>query len=167
MIRRPPRSTLFPYTTLFRSINTSPNQRIRSSSVYWLGQVGGEQAFLASLVRNDTEDKKIRRSAAYAIGQSRDRGTVATLQGLYESVKDVEIRRSVISAVGNSVNEQPAFAFLLGVAKNDADWESRRTAVRQLGHFQRDDAAEELIKIYGSDSNVEITKTALRALSEN
>src|SRR5256885_2777873 len=57
-------------------INTSPNQRIRSSAVYWLGQVGGEQAFLAALVRNDAEEKKIRRSAAYAIGQSRDHGTV-------------------------------------------------------------------------------------------
>ena len=148
-------------------ITTSPNPRIRSSSVYWLGQVGGEQAFLASLVRNEAEDKKIRRSAAYAIGQSRDRGTVATLQGLYESVKDVEVRRSVISAVGNSVDEQPAFTFLLGVAKNDPDWESRRTAIRQLGHFQRDDAVEELIKIYSSDSNVEIKKTALRALSES
>ena len=40
-------------------ITTSPNQRIRSTSVYWLGRVGGEQAFLASLVRNDAEDKKI------------------------------------------------------------------------------------------------------------
>ncbi|HEX7771403.1 MAG TPA: hypothetical protein VF435_03220, partial [Pyrinomonadaceae bacterium] len=35
-------------------VETSPNQRIRSTSVYWLGQVGGEQAFLASLVRNDS-----------------------------------------------------------------------------------------------------------------
>src|SRR6185369_12309767 len=26
---------------------SSPNQRVRSSAVYWLGQVGGEQAFLA------------------------------------------------------------------------------------------------------------------------
>src|SRR5687768_18120558 len=26
MIRRPPRSTLFPYTTLFRSVNTDENQ---------------------------------------------------------------------------------------------------------------------------------------------
>jgi HEAT repeat protein len=148
-------------------ISTSPNQRIRSSSVYWLGQVGGEQAFLASLVRNDAEEKKIRRSAAYAIGQSRDRGTVATLQGLYESVKDVEVRRSVISAVGNSIDQQQAFTFLLGVAKNDVDWESRRTAVRQLGHFEREDAADELIKIYANDSNVEIKKTTLRALSES
>src|SRR5258708_25823026 len=30
MIRRPPRSTLFPYTTLFRSCCTSPTSRARS-----------------------------------------------------------------------------------------------------------------------------------------
>jgi HEAT repeat protein len=147
-------------------VSTSPNQRIRSSAVYWLGQVGGEQAFLASLVRNESEDKKLRRSAAHAIGESHDRGTVATLQGLYENVKDPEVRRSVISAVGNSDEEQPAFAFLLGLAKNDTDWESRRTAVRQLGHFTRDDAADELLKIYTNDTNVEVKKSALRSLSE-
>ncbi len=119
-------------------VNTAPNQRIRSSSVYWLGQVGGEHAFLASIVRNDAEEKKLRRSAAHAIGQSKDRGSVSTLQGLYESVKDVEVRRSIISAAGNSVHEaQPAFTFLVGIAKNDADTESRRTAVRHLGHLKR------------------------------
>jgi HEAT repeat protein len=147
-------------------ITSSPNPRIRSASVYWLGQVGGEQAFLASLVRNDAEDKKIRRSAAHAIGQSRERGTIPTLQGLYESVKDLEIRRGVISAAGNSIDEPPAFAFLLSVAKNDADWEARRIAVRQLGHFQRDDTADELMKIYNSDANVEVKRAALRSLAE-
>ena len=146
-------------------ISSSPNQRIRSTSVYWLGQIGGEQTFLASLVRNEAEDKKIRRSAAYGIGRSRERGTVATLQGLYESVKDVEVRRSVISAVGDSVDEQAAFAFLLSIAKNDADWESRRAAVRQLGHFQRDDTADELMKIY-NDANIEVKRAALRSLAE-
>jgi HEAT repeat protein len=147
-------------------ISSSPNASIRSTSVYWLGQVGGEQTFLASLVRNEAEDKKIRRSAAYAIGQSRDRGTIATLQGLYESVKDVEVRRSVIQAAGHSIDEQQAFAFLLSVAKNDADAESRRTAVRGLGRFQREDATEELIKIYNSDTNIEVKRTALRSLGE-
>src|SRR3569832_479850 len=147
-------------------ISSSPNPRIRSTSVYWLGQVGGEQAFLASLVRNDAEDKKIRRSAAHAIGQSHDRGTVATLKDLYENVKDVEVRRSVISAVGNGIDEPPAFAFLLSVAKTDVDWESRRTAVRQLGHFQRDDTADELMKIYTNDTNVEVKRAALRSLAE-
>src|SRR3989442_7351490 len=33
MIRRPPRSTLFPYTTLFRSVHTIPGLRDRASAV--------------------------------------------------------------------------------------------------------------------------------------
>jgi HEAT repeat protein len=147
-------------------VETSPNQRIRSTSVYWLGQVGGEQAFLASLVRNESEDNKLRQSAARAIGHSRERGTVATLQGLYESLKDAPLRRSVIAAMGNSIDQQPAYAFLLGVARNDPDWESRRTAVKQMGHFQRDDAVEELMKIYNNDANVEVKRAALRSLAE-
>ena len=145
---------------------SSPNQRIRSSAVYWLGQTGGEQAFLASLVRNESEDKKLRRSAAHAIGESHDRGTMATLKSLYEEIKDAEIRRSVISAAGNSDEEALAFPFLLGIAKNEADWEARRTAVRQLGHFKRDDTTDELIKIYASESNIEVKKAALRSLAE-
>jgi HEAT repeat protein len=148
-------------------VTGSPNQRTRSSSVYWLGQVGGEQTFLATLVRNDAEDKKMRRSAAHAIGQGKDRGSVALLQGLYESVKDVEVRRSIISAAGNSVHEpQQAFTFLLTIGKNDPDWESRRTAVRQLGHFEREDAVDELMKIYTNDSQLDVKRTALRALAE-
>ena len=145
---------------------SSPNQRIRSSAVYWLGQTGGEMAFLASLVRNESEDKKLRRSAAHSIGESHDRGTLATLKSLYEEVKDAEVRRSVISAAGNGDEEQLAFPFLLAVAKTDADWELRRAAVRQLGHFQRDDAVDELGKIFASESNLDIKKAALRSLSE-
>lgn len=147
-------------------VETSPNQRIRSTSVYWLGQVGGEQAFLASLVRNESEDNKIRHSAAHAIGHSRERGSVATLQGLYESLKDAPLRRSVIGAMGYSIDQQPAFAFLLNVAKNDPDWESRRTAVKQMGRFQREDAVEELMKIYNNDANVEVKRAVLRSLAE-
>src|SRR5689334_24716526 len=33
MIRRPPRSTLFPYTTLFRSMTSSPVSTVRSRSM--------------------------------------------------------------------------------------------------------------------------------------
>jgi HEAT repeat protein len=147
-------------------IQSSANQRIRSSAVYWLGQTGGELAFLGSLVRNDAEDRSLRRKAAHAIGESHDRGTMAMIQSLYQDVKDAEVRRSVISAATNSDEEQPAFAFLLGIAKNDADWEARRTAARHLGHFQRDDAVDELMKIYANDANVEVKKSALRSLAE-
>ena len=147
-------------------IQSSANQRIRSSAVYWLGQTGGELAFLGSLVRNDAEDRSLRRKAAHAIGESHDRGTMAMIQSLYQDVKDAEVRRSVISAATNSDEEQPAFGFLLGIAKNDADWEARRTAARHLGHFQRDDAVDELMKIYANDANVEVKKSALRSLAE-
>jgi HEAT repeat protein len=151
---------------MLKNFVSSPNPRIRSTSVYWLGQVGGETTFLASLVRNEQEDIKLRRSAAHALGQSRERGNIATLQQLYQSVKDVEVRRTLISAAGNSLDEQPAFTFVLGVAKTDADWESRRVAVRQLGHFKREDAVEELIKIYNTDANTEVKRAALRSLAE-
>jgi HEAT repeat protein len=148
-------------------ITTSPNQQVRSSSVYWLGQVGGEQAFLATLVRNEAEPKELRRSAAHAIGQSKERGGVALLQGLFESVKDVELRRSIVSAASHSILEkQQAFTFLLAVAKNDADWETRRTAVRRLGQFEREDAVDELMKIYASDPQLDVKRNALRALAE-
>src|SRR5438034_6818889 len=36
MIRRPPRSTLFPYTTLFRSIVSSPWANCEWSSLFWM-----------------------------------------------------------------------------------------------------------------------------------
>jgi HEAT repeat protein len=148
-------------------ITTSPNQQIRSSAIYWLGQVGGEQTFLATIVRNDAEDKRLRRSAAHAIGQGRERGAVALLQGLFESVKDLELRRSIISAVANSIHEkQAAFTFLLSVAKNDADWEARRTAVRRLGSLEREEAVDELMKIYANDPQLDVKRNALRALAE-
>ena len=83
----------------------------------------------SALVRNEAESKDMRRSAAHAIGQSKERGGVALLQGLYESAKDAELRRSIVSAASHSVYEkEQAFAFLLRVAKTDADWEARRTA---------------------------------------
>ncbi len=148
-------------------MSSSPSQQIRSLSVYWLGQVGGETAFLAGIVRNESEDKKLRRSAAYAIGQSREKGNMGIIQGLYESVKDKDVRQGIISAAANSTEEQPAFAFLLNIAKNDGEWELRRTAIRRLGDFHRDDVVDELLKIYSTEVNIEARKTALRALADN
>src|ERR1043166_705023 len=148
-------------------ITSSPNPRVRSSSVYWLGQTGGEMAFLASLVRNENEDKQIRRSAAHSIGESHDRGTIATLKTLYSEVKDPDIRRSVISAAGNSDEVDAAGAFLLGIAQRDAEWEARRVAVRRLGEFQREDVVDEVMKIYASDASMEVKKAALQSLAES
>lgn len=147
-------------------VGTSQNQRIRSSSVYWLGQVGGEQAFLADIVRNASEDVKLRRQAAHAIGESRDRGALVTLQGLYDAVKEVEVRRAIIQAAGNSREEDAALTFLLKVARNGPERESRRTAVQQLGEFERANITDELMKIYSSEMDADVKRAVLHALAE-
>ncbi|HXD34347.1 MAG TPA: HEAT repeat domain-containing protein [Pyrinomonadaceae bacterium] len=147
-------------------VRSSTNQRVRSSSIYWLGQVGGEQNFLADIVRNDSEDRKLRRQAAHAIGESKDRGALALLQTLYDSVKDTEVHRSIVQAAGDNQDQDAAFAFILRVAKSDSDREARRTAVRQLGEFDRPAAVDELIKIYTSDADYEVKRTVLHSLAE-
>src|SRR3712207_9250235 len=47
MIRRPPRSTLFPYTTLFRSGDSTRPRRLRSERGVVLGQPGFAQRGVA------------------------------------------------------------------------------------------------------------------------
>jgi HEAT repeat protein len=147
-------------------VRASSNMRVRSSAVYWLGQVGGEQAFLADIVRNAAEDLKLRQRAAYAIGESRDRTALATVQSLYETVTEPEIRRSLIRAAGNNQDKDAALAFLLKVARGDQDPEARRTAIRQLGEIDRELVVDELMKLYASDSDLEAKRTVLHALSE-
>ena len=147
-------------------IGTSQNQRIRSSSVYWLGQVGGEQAFLADLVRNTGEEVSLRRKAAHAIGESRDRGALNMLQSLYEAVKEVEVRRALLQAAGNNQEQEAAFAFLLKVAKGDQEKQLRRTAVQQLGDFERANIVDELSKLYAGEGDAEVKKAVLHALAE-
>src|SRR3712207_7636753 len=46
MIRRPPRSTLFPYTTLFRSDGLSGHERIRADHAFhlWAHTIASEDA---------------------------------------------------------------------------------------------------------------------------
>ncbi len=63
MIRRPPRSTLFPYTTLFRSNTTpvSPNNKLNLVIGLVLGMmVGVGLAFLFELLDRTVKDEKYR-----------------------------------------------------------------------------------------------------------
>jgi len=147
-------------------IKSSQNQRVRSSSVYWLGQIGGEQNFLADLVRNDAEEKRLRRQAAHAIGESRDRGALALLQSLYDSVKEGEVHRSIVQAAGDNQDKDAAFAFVAKVARTDPDRDARKTAVRQLGEFERDVVVDELNKVYTNDIDYDVKRTVLHALAE-
>src|SRR5436190_24268983 len=69
MIRRPPRSTLFPYTTLFRSPSTAACSSADISAL-WLGKIGRStprSASRADLDRKSTRLNSSHRVISYAV----------------------------------------------------------------------------------------------------
>src|SRR5256885_12396597 len=56
MIRRPPRSTLFPYTTLFRSAFTAVSPDQLEVLRKWLGEVTGESSALETSPAERSEE---------------------------------------------------------------------------------------------------------------
>ncbi|MFL6227367.1 MAG: HEAT repeat domain-containing protein [Pyrinomonadaceae bacterium] len=147
-------------------VRTSQNRGVRSSSVYWLGQLGGETQFLASLVTNQSEDQNLRRAAAHAIGESRDRAALSTLQTVYDRVTERELRKAIVHAAAENDDKDAALAFLLRVAKADADVEVRKAAVHGLGEMGGERAIAELMNIYAADQSLELKRTVLHSLSE-
>ena len=145
---------------------SSRHPKVRSTAVYWLGQIGGETDFLAGIVRNNSETKDVRRQAAHAIGESRDRAALTTLQSLYEGMTERDVKRGIIHAVAGNENKEGALAFLLKVAKTDADKESRRTAVHAIGDEGRDSVIDELMSIMSSDQEQDVRRAVLHALAE-
>jgi HEAT repeat protein len=147
-------------------VRSSKNRRVRSSSVFWLGQIGGETQFLADIVRNVSEDAELRRQAAHAIGESRDHAALSTLQSLYDKTTERELRKAIVHATAENEDKDAALAFVLRVAQTDADREVKKTAVHALGEYGGDRAIDELMRIYSADQDLEIKRTVLHALSE-
>jgi HEAT repeat protein len=141
--------------------------KVRATAVYWLGHVGGQQQFLADIVRDESETKELRRAAAHAIGASRDRTALATLQALYETVTDRHVRIGIVHAASENEDEDAAINFLLRIARSDPEREARRAAIHQLGESRRESVIDELMKIYAaSNADTHIQTTVLHALSE-
>src|SRR2546422_5686184 len=59
MIRRPPRSTLFPYTTLFRSVRDSFKGRVRPGDVYLLNDPNHGNNHLPDLTRSEEHTSEL------------------------------------------------------------------------------------------------------------
>src|SRR5690349_22575463 len=70
MIRRPPKSTLFPYTTLFRSLKTAYRGEtafrqeawiavVMLPAAFWLGRSWVEVALLAGTVRSEEHTSEL------------------------------------------------------------------------------------------------------------
>src|SRR2546429_6574607 len=68
MIRRPPRSTLFPYTTLFRSVlGDLPRHRVRAVATQTLREASNRQVFLdeGQRILGDRKSTRLNSSHGY------------------------------------------------------------------------------------------------------
>src|SRR3712207_6812171 len=98
MIRRPPRSTLFPYTTLFRSDGLKPVQR---RILYAMDEMG---------VRPDRGHVKCARVVGQVMGQYHPHGDTAIYDALVRTAQPWTMRLPLVDGHGNfgSLDDGPA-----------------------------------------------------------
>src|SRR5262245_552379 len=148
-------------------VQQSSVEKVRTSAVFWLGQVGGETPFLADLVRNERDGREVRKQAAFAIGISKDSAALSTLQDLFPSVTERDVKNQIIFAASINENKDAAVNFLIDVAGKDADRESRKQAIFWLGQKAGERSLGALKDtIERADSDTEIQNQAVFAISQ-
>lgn len=148
-------------------VRNLPGKEVRNSAVFWLGQVGGETPFLSDLVVAEQENVEVRKQAAFAIGVSKDNGVLGTLQSLFQSVADREVRKQLVFAVSVNENQEEGIGILINMASNERDIEVKKQAIFWLGQK----AGERSLKVLGdtvnsNDADTEIQKQAVFAISQ-
>ena len=108
---------------------------VRASAIFWLGFAGGEQTFLAELVRNEREDMKVREAAAAAIGRNREPAVLPLLRDLFGQVTNRDVKETLLRSIGKNENQKAAADFLLKAAKSETDRGLREAAIRMLGRL--------------------------------
>jgi len=148
-------------------VRQSSVEKVRTSAVFWLGQVGGETPFLADLIRNESEGREVRKQAAFAIGISKDSDAISTLQNLYTSVTHRDVKEQIIFAVSINQDKDAAVNFLIDVAGKDNDHESRKKAIFWLGQKAGERSLNALKDTVDSaDADTEVQKQAVFAISQ-
>ena len=155
-------------------VRTSQADSVRSSAVFWLGQVPGHLSFLSDLVRNDQESTKVRKEGAFAIGVGKEQGSMAALETLYAAIDSREVKKQIIFAAsvnkdelsGASGNDE-GVDFMIKVAESDPDRELRKQALFWLGQKAGKRSLEVLGNVIEkSDDDTEVQKQAVFAISQ-
>src|SRR2546430_9883832 len=101
MIRRPPRSTLFPYTTLFRSdINFQINRLSGSNSMQWLRnkrQVAREPGEPLSRSEEHTSELQSQSNLVCRLLLEKKKRGLRTDQESVITIKQIFLTRSILS----------------------------------------------------------------------
>ncbi|HZS48562.1 MAG TPA: HEAT repeat domain-containing protein [Blastocatellia bacterium] len=148
-------------------INNSNQQKVRSTAVFWLGQIGGEEAFLSNLVQNEQEPIELRRQAAFSIGAGKSADALSMLHNLYGSVKETEVKKQLLFAMSINDDKKQSGQYLNEIATQDPSTELRKQAIFWLGQNGDDSTVDLLMGIYNADQNQEVKKHILFSLSQN
>lgn len=142
-------------------------EKVRNTAVFWLGQIGGETPFLADLLRNSSEGVELRKQAAFAIGVSKDRAALTTLQSAYGAIAEREVKKQIIFAVSVNEDKDAAVDFLIDKARNESDTDARKQAIFWLGQKAGQRSLDALgDAVESNDADTEIQKQAVFAISQ-
>jgi HEAT repeat protein len=157
-------------------VRNSKVDRVRSTAVFWLGQVPGHNAFLVELVRNEQESVSVRKEAAFSIGISKEADALSSLESLYSGVTNREVKKQIIfaasingtdSETGARRGDGPGTDFLIKIAESDSDRELRKQALFWIGQKAGQRSLEVLGNVIDkSDDDTEVQKQAVFALSQ-
>jgi HEAT repeat protein len=147
-------------------VRKSTSSDVRRSAVYWLGFIGVETSFLADLVRNESEDKEVRRAAGHALGVSSDPASFNILTSLYATVADRELKRNLIHSISINSNQDQAIDFLIKLARSEPDREAKNQALFWLGHKAGEKSLGVLKEtVEREDADTEVQKEAVFVIS--
>ena len=155
--------------TLQHIARTSTVEDVRAQAVRALGMPPVAETvreYLSQLARDERESLDVRRAAVSAYGRSRDAQALSFMQTLYASLTNRDLRRAALSQIARNQNQQAAAAFLIKVATQDADTESRKMAVARLGEIAGEQALGTLTRTAASnDADTELQKQAVTAIA--
>ena len=158
-------------------VRRSNIEKVRSTAVFWLGQTPGHHPLLAEIVRNEQENTSLRKEAAFSMGAGHDPAAMSTLQNIYGSISNREVKKQIIFAASitgndkrsaaNDRSDEEGVTFLIKVAETDADRELKKQALFWLGQKAGKRSLDALGKtIDSNDADTEVQKQAVFAISQ-
>ena len=153
---------------LVQVAKSDQSRDLREEAVSRLGRMAGTHALLVDVARNESEDADVREAAVNAIGKSEDATALSTLQNLYGTVTNRDVKEQIINAVSKNSDRDTAITFLIKVGETDTDHELRQEAISRLGKSPSQRSVEALNRIANSaDADSDSQEEAVMALSKS
>jgi HEAT repeat protein len=152
----------------------STNNKVRQSAVFWLGQLPGSHPYLGEVIRSEQEGTELRKQAAFSLGISSDPQAMTTLQSIYGSINNREVKKQIIFAAFVNKDEEEkgrkseeGVNFLIRVAETDSDNELKKQALFWIGQRAGQRSLEVLGKtVESDDADTDVQKQAVFAISQ-